>query len=328
MKRIDSFWWDRNGVAFALLPISWLFCLLVWLRRSAYRLRILKSTHLSVPVIVVGNITVGGTGKTPLVIWLAQYLKQLGYKPGIVSRGYGGNAKYWPQQVLPGSDPVAVGDEPVLIAQRTNCPVSVGPDRVAAAMALQQYVDCNVIISDDGLQHYALRRDAEIVVIDGERAFGNGFCLPAGPLRERVGRLDDANLVVSNGTTGPGRHIMQIRSVEVVNLLDPSKTKKLEDFKDEGLIHAVAGIGNAERFFKQLENAGIKIARAGFPDHHNFTESDLEMAGDATVLMTEKDAVKCRRFAKPQHWFVRAEAVFHESFYVRVTKLIKGLIDG
>ena len=327
MKRLDSYWWDRNGLALVLLPFSWLYCLLVFLRRTAYRLKIFRTRRLSVPVIVVGNITVGGTGKTPLVIWLAQHLQDMGLKPGIVSRGYGGNAKYWPQQVLPGSDPVAVGDEPVLIAQRTNCPVSVGPDRAAAALALQQFSDCNVIISDDGLQHYALGRDIEIVVVDGERGFGNGFCLPAGPLREREGRMNSADMVVSNGTTGPGRYIMQLGSIEVVNLLDPSQTRNLDDFTENGRVYAMAGIGNPERFFKQLVNAGIDIERMGFPDHHKYSEADLEIAGDATVLMTEKDAVKCRRFAKSQHWYVRVDAKLHDAFSIRLTKLIKDLID-
>jgi tetraacyldisaccharide 4'-kinase len=327
VKRIDSYWWDRNGLALALLPFSWLYCLLVLLRRAAYRLKIFRTRRLQLPVIVVGNITVGGSGKTPLVIWLAQHIQKMGLKPGIVSRGYGGNAKYWPQQVLPGSDPVAVGDEPVLIAQRTNCPVSVGPDRVAAATALQQFSDCDVIISDDGLQHYALGRDIEIVVVDGERGFGNGFCLPAGPLRERVGRLDSADMVVSNGTTGPGRYIMQLGRPEVVNLLNPTQTMKLEDFRSQGKVYAMAGIGNPERFFKQLVNAGIDIERMGFPDHHNYTAADLEIAGDATLLMTQKDAVKCSRFAKPQHWYVRVDAQLHDTFSIRLSKLIKDLID-
>jgi tetraacyldisaccharide 4'-kinase len=327
VKRLDSYWWDRNGLALALLPFSWLYCLLVFLRRTAYRLKIFRTRRLQLPVIVVGNITAGGSGKTPLVIWLAQHLQKMGLKPGIVSRGYGGNAKYWPQQVLPGSDPVAVGDEPVLIAQRTNCPVSVGPDRVAAATALQQFSDCDVIISDDGLQHYALGRDIEIVVVDGERGFGNGFCLPAGPLRETVGRLGSADMVVSNGTTGPGRYIMQLGRPEVVNLLNPTQTMKLEDFRSKGKVYAMAGIGNPERFFKQLVNTGINIERMCFPDHHNYTAADLEIAGDATLLMTQKDAVKCRRFAKPQHWYVRVDAQLHDAFSIRLSKLIKDLID-
>ncbi len=328
MKRLESLWWDRNGAALALLPLSWLFCSLVWLRRLLYRLKILKTHRLSVPVVVVGNITVGGSGKTPLVIWLAEYFKEKGLKPGIISRGYGGSAEYWPQQVLPGSDPVAVGDEPVLIAQRTQCPVSVGPDRVAAALAIQHYLDCDVIISDDGLQHYALGRDVEIVVIDGERGFGNEYCLPAGPLRENVSRLKSVDMVVSNGTTGPGRFIMQLGNVKVVNLLDSKQTRKLDDFKSEQTIYAMAGIGNPERFFRQLENSGIRIERVGFPDHHKYTEDDLRIAGDAPLLMTEKDAVKCRRFAKPNHWYVQVDAQLHDTFAVRINKLMKDMIDG
>ena len=328
MKQLESLWWDRNGVALALLPLSWLFCFLVKIRRLLYSLRIFKTHRLSIPVVVVGNITVGGAGKTPLVIWLAEHFKEMGLKPGIISRGYGGSAEYWPQQVVPGSDPAAVGDEPVLISQRTNCPVSVGPDRVAAAMAIQRYLDCDVIISDDGLQHYALGRDVEIVVIDGERGFGNEYCLPAGPLRENVSRLKSVDMVVSNGTTGPGRFIMQLGNIKVINLLDPKQTRMLGDFKSEQKIYAVAGIGNSERFFKQLENSGIKIERLDFPDHHKYTEEDLAIAGDAPLLMTEKDAVKCRRFAKPSHWYVQVDAQLHDTFSVRIDKLMKDIIDG
>jgi tetraacyldisaccharide 4'-kinase len=206
--------------------------------------------------------------------------------------------------------------------------VSVGPDRVAAALAIQSFLDCDVIISDDGLQHYALGRDVEIVVIDGERGFGNEFCLPAGPLRESVGRLDSVDMVVSNGTTGPGRYIMQLGNDQVVNLLDSTQTKKLDDFKKGGVVYAMAGIGHPERFFKHLENSGISIERLDFPDHYKYTEADLEIAGDATLLMTEKDAVKCKRFAKPNHWYVRVDAQLHDTFAIRITKLMKDLIYG
>lgn len=328
MKRLDAYWWDRNGTAIALLPFSWLFCFLAWLRRTFYRIGIFRTTRMSIPVIVVGNISVGGTGKTPLVIWLASHLKKLGYKPGIVSRGYGGDAQYWPQQVLPGSDPSVVGDEPVLIASRTKCPVSVGPDRVIAALAVQEYTDCDVIISDDGMQHYALGRDIEIAVIDGDRGLGNGFCLPAGPLRERVGRLDKVDMVVSNGASGRGRFVMLLKQTAVINLAHPEQVKSLEDFVGDGKVHAIAGIGNPERFFKQLEMAGLKVERHEFPDHHEFRPDDLEAFGDATLLMTEKDAVKCKRFAQPHHWFVRAEAELPDTFEYRLDKLVKGISDG
>ncbi|MCP4129106.1 MAG: tetraacyldisaccharide 4'-kinase [Gammaproteobacteria bacterium] len=328
MKRLDAYWWDRNGIAIALLPLSWLFCALVWIRRTAYRIRILPTTRLSIPVIVVGNISVGGAGKTPLVVWLAKHLQKLGYRPGIVSRGYGGNAQYWPQQVLPGSDPIAVGDEPVLIARLTNCPVSVGPDRVIAALAMQKYTECDVIVSDDGLQHYALWRDIEIVVVDGDRGVGNGFCLPAGPLREQVSRLDKVDMVVSNGTAGRGRYVMLLKQTEVINLADPTQVKDLDYFADEAKVHAIAGIGNPERFFKQLEMAGLNVVGHEFPDHHKYQPEDLEAINDAPLLMTEKDAVKCQRFAQPHHWFVRVEAELHDTFEYRLDKLVRGVCDG
>ncbi len=328
MKRLDAYWWDRNGIAIALLPLSWLFCALVWIRRTAYRIRILPTTRLSIPVIVVGNISVGGAGKTPLVVWLAKHLQKLGYRPGIVSRGYGGNAQYWPQQVLPGSDPIAVGDEPVLIARLTNCPVSVGPDRVIAALAMQKYTECDVIVSDDGLQHYALWRDIEIVVVDGDRGVGNGFCLPAGPLREQVSRLDKVDMVVSNGTAGRGRYVMLLKQTEVINLADPTQVKDLDYFADEAKVHAIAGIGNPERFFKQLEMAGLNVVGHEFPDHHKYQPEDLEAINDAPLLMTEKDAVKCQRFAEPHHWFVRVEAELHDTFEYRLDKLVRGVCDG
>ncbi len=294
----------------------------------AYRIKVFKVWRMSIPVIVVGNISVGGTGKTPLVVWLVAHLKKLGFKPGIVSRGYGGNAAYWPQQVRPGSDPAAVGDEPVLIATRTGCPVSVGPDRVAAALALQKHTECDVIISDDGMQHYALGRDIEIAVVDGDRGVGNGFCLPAGPLRERVSRLDKVDIVVSNGTAGPGRYVMLLKQTAVINLVQPELVRSLADFVGEDMVHSIAGIGNPERFFKQLEMAGLKLQRHAFPDHHEFQLQDLEGIGDASLLMTEKDAVKCRRFAQPNHWFVRAEAELHDTFEHRLNKLIKGVSNG
>ena len=186
IKKLQKSWYSKNGLTTALLPLSWGFCIVVELRRLLYRLKVLKTTQLRVPVIVVGNITVGGTGKTPLVIELVNILKEKGYRPAVISRGYGGKAKTWPQQVRADGDPTMVGDEAILIARRTHCPMAVGPDRVASAEALLKYTDCNIIISDDGLQHYALGRDIEIAVIDGVRRYGNENCLPAGPLRERI----------------------------------------------------------------------------------------------------------------------------------------------
>jgi tetraacyldisaccharide 4'-kinase len=328
VKRLDEYWWDRNGIAFLLLPLSWLFCLVVVVRKIAYRLGIIQSTRLPVPVIVVGNISVGGTGKTPLVIWIARYLKSKGYKPGIISRGYGGQASSWPQQVREGSDPVTVGDEAILIANHTGCPMCVGPDRAEAGRALVENTDCDIVISDDGMQHYGLQRDIEIAVIDGERGLGNGFCLPAGPLRERPKRLAEVDMVVANGPTGRRQFRMQLRQIKAINLADSELEKPLSDFVGKEPVHVVAGIGNPERFFSQLENAGIRIIRHPFPDHHLFSSDDIPSDDGRPVLMTEKDAVKCCRFAESRHWLIRIEAVLEEKFAHRLDVLIKGATNG
>ncbi len=328
MKGLERYWWDRNGIALLLWPISWLFCLVVWIRRRAYQLGIFHSTKLPLPVIVVGNITVGGAGKTPLVIWLARHLQQQGFKPGIISRGYGGNATSWPQQARAGSDPTVVGDEAVLIASSLECPVCVGPDRVQAGQELAKLGTCDIIISDDGMQHYALKRDIEIAVIDGVRGLGNGFCLPAGPLRERPRRLSQADMIVVNGIAGRHQFAMRLRQSFVVNMADSSKVCKLADFAKGGSVHAMAGIGHPERFFLQLEGAGLEIIRHTFPDHHRFLPEEILPDDDAPILMTEKDAVKCMRFAQPRHWCVLVVAELDDTFVHRLDTLIRGVIDG
>lgn len=330
MKRLDAYWWDRNRVALALLPLSWLFCFVAWLRRIGYRLRLIPSKKLPVPVIVVGNITVGGSGKTPLVIWIAHFLKERGYRPGIISRGYGGKAKTWPQQVRIGSDPVAVGDEAILITNSTGCPMCVGPDRPKAAMGLVGKGECDIIISDDGMQHYALRRDIEIVVVDVKRGEGNGYCLPAGPLRERPSRLQQVDMVVANGgAADPQQHTMHLRQGAVVNLANPELKCSISDFVGKGRVHAVAGIGDPERFFAQLEQAGLEVIRHPFPDHHPFEVSDLQFNDEWPVLMTGKDAVKCSRFTTEKHWwYVQAAAELDRAFGVRLEALLKGVTNG
>ena len=196
-KSLEYSWYNHNALSLLLRPLTWLYCAMIFVRRVAYATGLLKRYRLSIPVIVVGNLTVGGTGKTPVVVHIAHLLKRSGYSPGIISRGYGGKARSWPQQVRPDADPVMVGDEAILISRRSNCPMAVGPDRAKTASLLQQHSGCDIIISDDGLQHYALKRDVEIVVIDGMRRFGNGLCLPAGPLREPVSRKDKVDFVFS-----------------------------------------------------------------------------------------------------------------------------------
>jgi tetraacyldisaccharide 4'-kinase len=324
MKIIEKLWYQDSNYAKLLLPLSWLYCFLVTLRRWLYLLRILPSKRVPVPVIVVGNISVGGTGKTPLVVWLAAKLKEQGYKPGIISRGYKGKARSWPQQVRPDSDPVIVGDEPVLIARRSHCPMAVGPDRVETARQLIQYNECDVIISDDGMQHYHLRRDIEIAVVDSKRGFGNGYCLPAGPLREMKSRLKRVSFVVSNNQNKPsGENIsMYLDGDLVVNLKDKKKTMKLSDLKGKE-IKALAGIGNPERFFEMLRNQGCQVSGHAYSDHHLYKAQDLIFTENDFVLMTEKDAVKIERFAQDNYWYIPVEAKVQKGFRESVISLLK-----
>lgn len=322
MKRLDHYWYARSPWLVLLTPFSLLFRILVRLRRSAYRRGLLRSRRIDAPVIVVGNITVGGTGKTPLVAWLAGYLGEQGFKPGIIARGYGGRAASWPQQVRADSDPAVVGDEAVLLAGMTGCPMAVGPDRVAAAEALLKFNDCDLVICDDGLQHYALQRDIEIIVIDGVRRFGVGFMLPAGPLREPVSRLQQADLLVVNGIGASGEHPMKLKSGPAHHLRDPGVTKPLSDFRDFK-VHAVAGIGNPERFFQSLRQVIRRVEEHPFPDHYRYRASDLRFEDDAPVLMTAKDAVKCRRFAFGNEWYVPVRAELSRDFQLRLGTLLE-----
>jgi tetraacyldisaccharide 4'-kinase len=313
MKRLDYYWYTRSPWLVLLTPFSLIFRLIVSLRRLAYKHGIRRSTRVTVPVIIVGNITVGGTGKTPLVAWLVKYLRSKGYKPGIISRGYGGQASSWPQQVRPDSDPAVVGDEAVLLATKTGCPMAVAPDRVAAANALIEHSDCDVIISDDGLQHYALQRDIEIAVIDGVRRFGTGFLLPAGPLREPASRLQEVDLVVVNGLGKEQEHPMRMLPGDVHNLLNPGKVCAIEAFRSQ-TVHAVAGIGNPERFFRSLQDAGLQVEPHSFPDHYQYRPGDIRFGDGRPVFMTEKDAVKCRHFAAENDWFVPVEVLMSDEF--------------
>ena len=320
-SRIDALWYRNSPLSVALAPLGWLYCIGAVLRRAAYRSGILASRSVSVPVIVVGNISVGGTGKTPLVIWIARLLKRCGLRPGIVARGYRGRAGKWPQQVRPDSDPITVGDEPVLLARATGCPVAADPNRLRAASTLLDHVECDVIISDDGLQHLALGRDVEIAVVDGVRRHGNGRCLPAGPLREPASRLGSVDMVVANGGGLPGEFDMRVVAEDAENLLEASLRRPLDSFRG-GLVHAVCGIGAPERFFVSLERAGLTLIRHRFPDHHSFSATDIRFDDTNPVLMTEKDAIKCRRFADPRHWCVPAQARLPKAFGARLLLLL------
>ncbi len=277
-------------------------------RRYLYAKRLRRTTRMPCPVIVVGNLSVGGTGKTPLVCWLVARLRLLGFKPGVVTRGYGGSSGSI-RLVDCSDDPQVVGDESILLARRTRVPVSVGRDRPAASQLLVN-AGCDVIVSDDGLQHYALARDCEIVVIDGDRRFGNGWLLPAGPLRETPARLAAADAIVVNGGRAllDGALSMRIEAKGALALLG-NGSKTLDDFAGHR-VHAVAGIGNPERFFNMLRAHGIEVTGHALPDHATLRAGDISFDGDRPVLMTEKDAVKCAPIAGPRHWYVPVSAAF------------------
>jgi tetraacyldisaccharide 4'-kinase len=264
-------------------------------------------------VIVVGNLTVGGAGKTPLVIWLCEHLQRAGHRPGVVSRGYGGRPPRLPLSVTAATAPSEAGDEPVLIAARTGCPVVVDPDRPRAARALLAANDVDVIVADDGLQHYALARNLEIVVVDGRRRFGNGFCLPAGPLREPLSRLVTVDLVVVNGAGGAGEFALRLVGDRLANLADVAHTEPLTAWRGRR-VHAVAGIGDPARFFTALTTAGLEVVEHPFPDHHAYRPDDLDFGDGLPVLMTEKDAVKCRTFAAARHWYLPVSAAPDAAF--------------
>lgn len=296
---------DQLGVwYFLLMPLDLLMRLLVLLRQFFYKAGILSSWRSPIPVIVVGNITVGGTGKTPLVIWLVEMLKAKGYKPGIVSRGYGGSAR-GVASVSVDADPMLVGDEPLLMAKQSACPVWIGKDRPAAAKALiEAHPECDVIISDDGLQHYALQRDMEIVVVDGVRLYGNKAMLPIGPMREPLRRLMHVDAVVVNGGKrdgAAGEYSMRLCGEHFYALHSPEKQVKADHFKNKR-VHAVAGIGNPARFFNQLRELGLNVIEHAFSDHHQFQPADLQIQGAEAILMTEKDAVKCLQFSQDNIW--------------------------
>jgi tetraacyldisaccharide 4'-kinase len=317
--RLERLWYEDSAGAALLAPLAGIYGAVSGVRRGAYRLGLLRPRRLTAPVIVVGNLTVGGTGKTPLTIYLARELSAAKLKVGIVSRGYGrrgGGARY----VHADSDWRDVGDEPVIVARRTGCPTMVAADRVAAARTLIAR-GADVILSDDGLQHLALARDCEIVVIDGSRGFGNGHLLPAGPLREPVAALGRAGIVVVNGEPAhgslermlpAGTLMMRLVAQPAVRLDGHGAPSELAAFSGRR-VHAVAGIGNPQRFFRELSGFGLEVIAHPFPDHHPFTARELAFADDLPILMTEKDAVKCAPFANARLWCVPVSAAFSAS---------------
>lgn len=320
---LDAIWYKKHPLSLCLAPLGWVYCGAALLRALVYRTRLRSTRCFPIPIIVVGNITVGGTGKTPLVVWLARFLQAHGYRPAIVCRGYRGQATHWPQQVRADADPKMVGDEAVVLARGAGCPVAADPKRAAAVEALLRVTDCNVVLSDDGLQHLALGRDVEIAVVDGIRRNGNGRCLPAGPLREPSARLQRVDLVVTNGLAARGEYPMTLVCGPARNVCDERQERPLEGFRDTP-VHALAGIGHPERFFQTLTTAGVHVIPHPFADHHDFQRADITFDDHLPVLMTEKDAVKCRSFCEFRHWFVPVEAAPHPLLGDRVLRLLKG----
>lgn len=305
---LNRIWYDDSSPPWWLLPLSLTYGAVAGSRRYLYAKQLLKSIQVPLPVIVVGNLSVGGTGKTPLVCWLVSRLTALGFKPGVVTRGYGGSSGN-ARLIHSSDDPNLVGDEPVLLARRTGAPVAIGLDRPAAAQWLVN-AGCDVVVSDDGLQHYALARDCEIIVIDGDRRFGNGRLLPAGPLREPPARLAAADAIVMNGGRAPldGAFSMRLEANSAVSLIGGG-AKSLDEFAGHS-VHAVAGIGNPQRFFNMLRAHGIEVIGHPLPDHARLQAADISFADRLPVLMTEKDAVKCGQIAGPHHWCVPVTASF------------------
>jgi tetraacyldisaccharide 4'-kinase len=330
---LQAEWERRGGGALVFLPLALLFALLVAARRLLYRAGLLSRWRAAVPVVVVGNITVGGTGKTPLVLAVVDLLQRRGWTPGVVARGYGrvpprehdprGVVRVYPDIATP----ELFGDEPVLIARRSRVPVYISPDRPAAARALlAAHPEVNVLVSDDGLQHYALARDVEIAVVDGERRFGNGLPLPSGPLREPLSRLKSVDAVVVNGAAPaqlgvevaghPHAFAMHLASVRFSSLasnqeLAPAEFALLARGRN---VAAIAGIGNPGRFFDHLAALGLHARTRAFDDHYAYQPGDLKLAGADVIVMTEKDAVKCAAFADARMWFLRVEASLPAEF--------------
>lgn len=325
-QRLTELWYRERARASLLWPLAWLYGALMRARRRAYVSGWLRTQRAGKPVVVVGNLTVGGTGKTPLTIWLARELSARGLRVGIVSRGYGGRGA-GPQEVRPDSDWRQVGDEPLLIARHTGCATVVAKDRVAGARALAAG-GADLILADDGLQHLRLGRECEIVVVDGARGLGNGHLLPAGPLREPLAALPAPDAVVVNGVAEHGSLAaalagyaalrpagpplgMRLVPQKALRLDGQGTPRPLREFGG-GAVHAVAGIGNPARFFRELRVEGIEVIEHAFPDHHRFTARELAFGDSAPVLMTEKDAVKCAAFADSRLWYVPVAAQFPE----------------
>ncbi|MCV6609497.1 MAG: tetraacyldisaccharide 4'-kinase [Amphritea sp.] len=333
---LEQTWYKRSPWLKLLRPAECLFRAIATRRRRQYQNGDKPVWNAPVPVIVVGNISVGGTGKSPLVIWLIEQLRRQGYNPGVVSRGYGAKPPQFPFAVTADSDVTQAGDEPLMIVRRTGVPMVIDPDRPAAARYLLEQSQCDLIISDDGLQHYALGRAIEIAVVDGQRGFGNRRCLPEGPLREPVERLAEVDFIVVNRTDEQSAELglspeMQADTFSMI--LVPAGFQSLEDgrvvpvseWSQGPMLNAVAAIGNPERFYRTLRSLGFTLSSRSFPDHHQFVAADLDFSGDSALVMTEKDAVKCDHIQLDNAWFLQVAAQPDDGLEQRLVDRLQSL---
>jgi tetraacyldisaccharide 4'-kinase len=331
MRSLEKAWYKGAKWLHLLLPLSWIYRAITAIRRPLQQ-RAAAAVTAPVPIVVIGNISVGGTGKTPLLIWLCQALQAAGYHPGVISRGYGGEPEQVPLVVDANTDPAAGGDEPVLIAQQCQIPVVVDPERLGAYRYLVNNFPVDVVLADDGLQHYRLPRHVEVIVVDGVRLFGNGFCLPAGPLREPTRRLRQADLIVVNGRPASlpqelaEAFIMDLQPGRLVNLKTGEQRSLTETpFKAGEPVQAIAGIGNPERFFAAIRRLPHPVSCYAFPDHHAYEADDFSRRGidpGYPIVMTEKDGIKCRAFATENFWVAKADVTLPEEFAGRVQELL------
>jgi len=336
---VNKLWYPTSKVTlgfallkYLLLPLSLVFALVSALRRSLFKLGLKQTVSLDVPVIIVGNITVGGSGKTPTVIYLIELLRQHGFTPGVISRGYG--VKFDGVKLVKASMSAAeVGDEPAMIVARTSVSMAIGADRVEAARVLLEGSNVDIIISDDGLQHYRLKRDIELLILDGERRLGNGCLLPAGPLREGAWRQSNVDFILVNGKAHAGEYQMELVpsslkgvNTSIDNSFDPAFN--LSGFDKSSKVAAVAGIGNPQRFFNTLAGQGFNVAKfCTYADHQAFTLAGiLSRVGNLPVIMTEKDAVKCRGFAKDNWWYLPVNAKLAEEFDRQLISKIRDVV--
>ncbi len=338
-RSLENIWYQQGKGKWVLLPFTLLYCALHSFQRWKLTRR---RSKITVPLIIVGNISIGGTGKTPVVIYLAKLLLKAGYKPAIITRGYGGKSIQSPQKVTALSHPEQVGDEAVLLAKNTKVPVVAGADRYISIQYLCAQYDCDLILSDDGLQHYNLKADIEIVLIDAERQLGNGYCIPAGPLREHSSRLKDVDFIVFNHAFSKNKHqkdrfarkyqleslfSMRLSGGLLYSLSKQEQTQPLATLKGK-TVHAVTGIGNPARFYSALETLGLELIKHSFPDHHAFTKKELQFKDNKIIIMTEKDAVKCQQFRLKNCWYLPIEAEIKGEFNSLLMDKLKGLKNG